>query len=258
LKKACDDAGIDYFSSPYDFEAIDMLEDFVDVYKAGSGLITWLEALEYMATKGKPLMISTGACDLADVVRAVRAVLPIQPEMVVMQCNTNYTGNRENFEHVHLRVLETYAQLFPSVVLGFSDHTPGHSAVLGSVALGASVVEKHFTDDTSRDGPDHPFAMDPTTWREMVERTRELEAALGSPDKFIAGNERETEVLQRRCLRAAREIKQGEKLTKEMIDILRPNPANGIQPYQLDQVLGANTLIDIPAGEAITWRMLGE
>ena len=92
----------------------------------------------------------------------------------------------------------------------------------------------------------------------MVERTRELEAALGSPDKFIADNERETEILQRRCLRAARDIKQGEKLTKEMIDILRPNPADGIQPYQLEHVLGAITLIDIPAGEAITWRMLGE
>ncbi|MFP3853960.1 MAG: N-acetylneuraminate synthase family protein [Anaerolineales bacterium] len=258
LKQACDEAGIDYFSSPYDFEAIDMLEDFVPAYKAGSGLITWIEALEYMAAKGKPMIVSTGACDLSDVIRAVRRVLAIQPELVLMQCNTNYTGSRENFEHVHLRVLHTYLQIFPDVAVGFSDHTPGHSAVLGAVALGARSVEKHFTDDTTREGPDHPFAMDPTTWREMVDRTRELEAALGSPDKFIAGNERETQILQRRCLRAARDIHEGEQLTREMIDILRPNPTGAIQPYEIEAALGLTLLKDIPAGEALRWDLLGE
>ena len=258
LKKAADEAGIDYFSSPYDFEAIDMLEQYVPAYKAGSGLITYLEALRHMATKDKPLMISTGACDLSDVVRAVRAVLEIQPELVVMQCNTNYTGSQENFEHVHLRVLKTYEQLFPQVVLGFSDHTPGHAAVLGSVALGARVIEKHFTDDTSREGPDHPFAMDPVTWRDMVERSRELEAALGSTDKFIAGNERETQILQRRCLRAARDIQQGEVLAADMVEILRPNPPGALQPYELEAAIGAKLLKDIPAGEALTWKDLGD
>jgi N-acetylneuraminate synthase len=257
LRAACDEAGIDYFSSPYDFEAIDMLEPFVEVYKAGSGLITWLEALEYMARKGKPMIISTGACDLSDVVRAVRAVRAVQPELVIMQCNTNYTGGRENFKHVHLRVLGTYAQLFPEVVPGFSDHTPGHAAVLGAVTLGARVVEKHFTDDTGRAGPDHPFAMDPVTWREMVERTWELELALGSADKFVTENEQETIVIQRRCLRAARLINQGEELTREMIDVLRPNPLGAIQPYDLERAIGTQALDDIPAGEALHWTMLG-
>ena len=119
-----------------------------------------------------------------------------------MQCNTNYTASLENFRHIHLRVLETFRAMFPSAVLGLSDHTPGHATVLGAVALGGRVIEKHFTDDNSREGPDHPFSMTPASWREMVDRTRELEYALGSTKKFVAENERETVVVQRRCLRA--------------------------------------------------------
>jgi N-acetylneuraminate synthase len=257
LKNECDNVGINYFSSPYDFETIDMLEPYVEVYKAGSGLITWIEALEYLAGKGKPLMVSTGACDIADVARAMRAVLAINPEVVLMQCNTNYTGSEQNFSHVHLNVLKTYQTLFPQVVLGFSDHTPGHTAVLGAVALGARVVEKHFTDDTGRDGPDHSFAMDPVTWAEMVANTRELESALGDTDKFVAGNEQETLILQRRCLRAARDIGAGETLTREMIDTLRPNTPGAIQPYEIEAVIGNRAQTDIPAGEALQWVNIG-
>ena len=126
-----------------------------------------------------------------------------------MQCNTNYTGSIENFRHIHLNVLRTYRALFPDAVLGLSCHTPGHATVLGAVALGARVVEKHFTDDTRRDGPDHAFSMTPATWREMVDRTRELEYALGSAEKNVCGNEQETVVVQRRCLRAARDLAAG-------------------------------------------------
>ena len=127
-----------------------------------------------------------------------------------MQCNTNYTGSLENFSHINLNVLKTYASMWPDVVLGLSDHTPGHATVLGAVALGARAVEKHLTDDRNREGPDHRFSMDPSGWRDMVDRTRELERALGSGDKRVAGNERETVVIQRRCLRAARDIAAGE------------------------------------------------
>jgi len=128
-----------------------------------------------------------------------------------MQCNTNYTASLENFDHIHLNVLKTYAALYPDVVLGLSDHTSGHATVLGAITLGARAIEKHFTDDNSRIGPDHPFSMDPIAWREMVDRTRELERALGSPNKRVANNESETVVVQQRCLRAARDIKQGDR-----------------------------------------------
>ena len=148
--------------------------------------------------------------DIGDVQRAVHTLLAINPQVVLLQCNTNYTASPVNFDHINLRVLNTYHTMFPQVVLGLSDHTHGHATVLGAVALGARVIEKHFTDDTTRTGPDHPFSMTPTTWREMVDRTRELEKALGSADKFITANEKDTSIVQRRCVRAARDIKAGE------------------------------------------------
>jgi sialic acid synthase SpsE len=257
LKEECDKVGIDYFSSPYDFDAIDMLDPYVPAYKIGSGEITWPEALERMARRGKPVILATGASDIGEVQRAVHAILAINPHLALLQCNTNYTGSLENIKYVNLRVLETYKVMFPDVVLGLSDHTPGHATVLGAVALGARMVEKHFTDDTTRIGPDHPFSMTPATWAEMVENTRRLERALGSGDKVVEENEKQTVVLQRRCLRAAREIKAGEVLDREMIDVLRPAPTHAILPYDIDKVIGSKAQCDIPAGKELTWFMLG-
>jgi N-acetylneuraminate synthase len=256
LKQACDQAGIHYFSSPYDFEAVDMLDPFVPAHKIGSGDITWPEMLRHIAAKGKPVLLATGASSLGDVQRAVETILPLNPQLILMQCNTNYTASLDNFRHIHLRVLDVYAGLYPDLVLGLSDHTPGHATVLGAVALGARSVEKHFTDDNAREGPDHPFSMTPGTWREMVARTRELEAALGDPAKRVADNESDTVIVQRRCLRAGRDIKAGERLRREMIDVLRPSPAGSIQPYELEAVLGTSAAADIPAGEALRWTML--
>ena len=118
LKAECDRVGIDYFSSPYDFDAIDMLDAYVPAYKIGSGEIDWLEALERMARKGKPVIIATGASTIGEVQRAVHAILAINPQLVLMQCNTNYTASPENYDHIHLNVLKTYASMFPNVVLG--------------------------------------------------------------------------------------------------------------------------------------------
>jgi N-acetylneuraminate synthase len=185
-------------------------------------------------------------------------VLAINPQLVLMQCNTNYTASLENYNHIHLRVLNTYRSMYPQLVLGLSDHTHGHATVLGAVALGARVVEKHFTDDTTREGPDHRFAMDPDSWAEMVENTRQLERALGSADKFIAGNEQETAIVQRRCLRAAREIKSGEVFTREMIDVLRPAIPGAIKPNEIDRIIGKIARVDIPMGEELYWTRLIE
>jgi N-acetylneuraminate synthase len=157
LKAECDRAGLDYFSSPYDFDAVDMLDPYVPAHKIGSGDITWPEILEHIAWKGKPVILATGASTIGDVQRAVHIILPINPQLVVLQCNTNYTASLENYDHIHLRVLNTYHTMFPDLILGLSDHTAGHAAILGAVTLGARVIEKHFTDDTHRVGPDNPF-----------------------------------------------------------------------------------------------------
>lgn len=257
LKETCDRAGIDYFSSPYDFKAIDMLDPYVPAFKIGSGDITWTEALEHIAQKGKPVILATGAADIGDVQRAVHTILAINPQLVLMQCNTNYTASLMNFDYIHLRVLHTYRTMFPQAILGLSDHTSGHATVLGAVALGARVIEKHFTDDNSRIGPDHPFSMTPQTWREMVDRTRELERALGSADKYVTENEQETVIVQRRCLRAAREIVAGETFTRDMIAVLRPATPGAILPYEIEAVIGTRALASIPAGRELRWTDLG-
>lgn len=255
LSEEADKVEIHYFSSPYDFEAVNELEAFFPAIKIGSGDITWIEIIRLIASKGKPVLLGTGASTLEEVRRAVDAILELNSELVLMQCNTNYTASPENFDHIHLNVLKTYAELYPQVVLGLSDHTSGHATVLGAVALGARVIEKHFTDDTSREGPDHPFSMDPDAWREMVDRTRELERALGSPEKKVASNETETVVIQRRCLRAARKIETGSTLTREMITVLRPAPAGAIEPHEIEDVVGSTALVDVPAHEALDWKM---
>jgi len=256
LKEECDKVGIDYFSSPYDFDAIDQLDAYMPAYKIGSGEIDWIEALERMASKGKPILLATGAAVIGEVQRAVHAIMAINKQLVLMQCNTNYTASLENFNHIHLNVLNTYHAMFPEVVLGLSDHTPGHATVLGAVALGARVIEKHFTDDNSREGPDHKFAMNPVTWAEMVENTRRLERAMGSPDKVVAENELETVVIQRRCLRAARDIHAGEIFDRAMIDVLRPATPGAILPDEVDRVIGMVAIADIPLGKELRWGML--
>ncbi|MEO5579217.1 MAG: N-acetylneuraminate synthase family protein [Gemmatimonadaceae bacterium] len=238
LKSACVETGIQFFSSPYDLEAVDMLEPHVPAYKVGSGDITWIEALEHIASKGKPVLLATGASSLNDVERAVTAILAINERLLLMQCNTNYTGSAENFRFVNLRVLSTFRSLYPRLVLGLSDHTPGHAAILGAVALGARAIEKHFTDDRAREGPDHLFSLDARAWREMVDRTRELEQSLGDGQKIVEANEHDTVVIQRRCLRAARDLADGTLLADADLEALRPAPLDAIYPFERDQVVG--------------------
>jgi sialic acid synthase SpsE len=257
LMEECNEAGIHYFSSPYDFEAIDFLDQYVEIYKAGSGEIDWIEALERMAGKGKPFFVATGASTIGEVQRAVHAILKINKQLVLMQCNTNYTASPKNYDHLHVNVLKTYATMFPDVILGLSDHTHAVAPVLAAVTLGARVIERHFTDSNDREGPDHKFAMNPENWAKMVEETRLLERALGSPDKFVAENEKDTAIVQRRCLRAAREIKAGEVFTREMIDVLRPATPGAIKPYEIPDVIGTKALHDFKFGQELRWTDLG-
>jgi len=251
LKEKCDSEGIDYLSTPYDLEVVDMLNPYVPAFKIGSGDITWPEILETVANKGKPVLLATGASNIYDVRRAVNLIYSINPDLVIMQCNTNYTCNKENFKYINLNVLKTYQALFPDCILGLSDHTPGHATTLGAITLGARVIEKHFTDDIAREGPDHLFSMTPETWREMVDRSRELEASLGNSEKKIENNEKETAIVQRRCLRAAQDIKAGTILNRELIDILRPAPSDAIYPYDLKKVIGKVLKEDIPKGDTL-------
>lgn len=253
LKAACDAAGIHYFSAAYDFEAIDMLAPYVPAYKIGSGDIDWLEAIELAASKGKPMLVATGASSLKDVVDAVDAVRRHTDELVLMQCNTNYTASLENFRYLNLNVLKSYAVMFPDVVLGLSDHTPGHASTLGAIALGARVVEKHFTDDTHRPGPDHAFSMHAASWREMVDRSRELELALGSTLKEVVENELDTAIVQRRAVRARRSIAAGATITRDDLVVLRPATVGAVSAAHVGELVGRVTSRALDADEAVRW-----
>jgi N-acetylneuraminate synthase len=254
LKQTCDEAGITFFTSPYSLELVDYVDPFVPAYKVGSGDITWLEIIEHMSSKGKPVLLATGASDIEDVRRATDAALAITPDVVLLQCNTNYTAGQQNYSCLQLNVLRQYEALYPGIILGLSDHMPGHVAVLGAVALGARVIEKHFTDSTDRDGPDHPFSMTPATWREMVDRTRELEAALGDGRKKIEDNERETAIVQRRCIRANRDLEANTLLCEDDLTMLRPCPADAIAPFESGKLMGRALKRRVSSGEYFKWE----
>ena len=256
LKMKCSEFDIEYMTSPYDFDAVDLVDPYVNAFKIGSGDITWIEILEYIANKKKPVLLATGASTLNDVERAVRSIQLTNTELVLMQCNTNYTASDENFKYINLNVLNSYKQAFPDVLLGLSDHTLGYTTVLGAIALGACVIEKHFTDDNERIGPDHRFSMTPKIWREMVDKSAELWSAMGDGIKKIEENELETAVVQRRALYFTKDLKHGSVLSKEDIFPLRPIKKDAIPPYELDKIIGRVLKRNVGKDEYVKWEDL--
>jgi sialic acid synthase SpsE len=249
LKKHCEKIDIDFFSTPYDLDMVEHLSRYVPAFKIGSGDVAWEAMLEKIAMTGKPVLFASGAATLNEVTRAVDVISKYNDQIILMQCNTNYTASLENFKYINLNVLKTYRALYPDVILGLSDHTHGHVTVLGAVALGARVIEKHFTDDTKREGPDHPFSMDPKSWREMVDATRYLVQSLGSNVKRVEDNEKETVVLQRRSIRVITDVKKGEFITRDKIQFQRPCPQDAIHPNNVESVLNKKAMCDIQNGD---------
>ena len=249
LIEACKENNIDYFTAPYDLEYIDYFAKKMSITKIGSGDITWLDSLRAISNSKTYVFLATGASSMDDVKRALEVLQSALKPIVLMQCNTNYTGDPKNVEHLNLKVLETYSREFPDVITGLSDHTPGHLSVLAAVTLGARVVEKHFTDDTSREGPDHGFSLDPKTWSAMVKETRLLERALGDGVKRIEANEVDSAIVQRRALRYGRDLKKGNKIERGDLIALRPCPANGLSPFEIDLLVGKFLKRDVSQDE---------
>lgn len=256
LVETCKDAGVEFFTSPYSTSLVDYVDQYVPAFKVGSGDITWPEIINKMATKGKPMLLACGASTLDEIDRAVQQTLSHTGNIVLMQCNTNYTASLENFRYINLNVLKTLRSMYPKAILGLSDHTPGHATTLGAIALGANVIEKHFTDSNDNEGPDHKFAMNPRAWREMVDRSNELSLALGSGIKKVEENERETVIVQRRSIRLKLEVQAGDTLTPSHLECLRPCPIDAIEPYYLETLIGKTVTETIPAGEYVKWHQV--
>jgi N-acetylneuraminate synthase len=252
LKDECRKNNIDFMTSPYDFEYVDSVNKYIDAYKVGSGDINWLEIINRISKKNKPVIIATGASSIKEVKNAVKTVLRNNKKLILMQCNTNYTNELKNFKFINLNVLKTYKKEFgEKLILGLSDHTPGNATVLGAVTLGARVIEKHFTDDNTRNGPDHKFSMNFNTWKEMVTETRKLEKALGDGQKKIEINEIQSSKVQKRSFYCIQNIPKGSKIKKNMIFPLRPVLKNSFPPDQINLLLNKKTKKSFKAGECI-------
>jgi N-acetylneuraminate synthase len=248
IVERCAAAGIEYLTTPYALELVDAVDPYLHAIKIGSGDVTWLELLRHVATKGKPVLLATGASTLDDVDRAL-AALEGAPGVALLQCNTNYTGDTANLGYVNLRVLQTFGARYPDAVLGLSDHTPGHVTAVAAVALGARVIEKHFTDDNDREGPDHGFAMTPATWRAMAEAVAVAYEALGDGVKRVEPNEEDAAVVQRRALRYARHLPAGHRLEPGDLHATRPIPAGALEPYRAGELVGHALVRPVEADE---------
>lgn len=254
LAKECKKNNIDFMTAPYDLNYVDMVNKYVCAYKIGSGDITWHQIIKKIAKKNKLIILATGASTIFEVKKVVKKILNINKKLILMQCNTNYTADFKNYNYINLKVLNTYKKLFKNkIILGLSDHTFGSQTVLGAVAMGAKVIEKHFTDDNNREGPDHKFSMNPDTWAQMVKDTRILEASLGDGKKKIEMNEINSLVVQRRSIRAKIDIFKDSKIKKEMIEFLRPRPQNSIDPYNYKKLINKKISRNIKKGDIITW-----
>lgn len=256
LINECEKLGIDFMTTPYDLEAVEVFDKLVPAFKVGSGDITYSQILKKIAETKKTVFLATGASNIMEVKRAVETILNHNENLCLMQCNTNYTGDTENFRSVNLNVLKTFTNIWPGMPLGLSDHTPGHTAVLGAVVLGARVIEKHFTDDNLRTGPDHKFALNPKTWSEMVVETRNIEAAMGNGIKEVECNELETVKIQRRCIRVKSDLQKGMTVKADLVDFLRPCPEDALTPYELEKIIGLRLKENIKAGEHLSWKLL--
>jgi len=251
LVETCSKFNIDYFTAPYDISIIDYLNKYVAAWKVGSGDITWHDSIIKMAKTKKPVMIATGASTAADVDLVLKKIEKINKKVVLMQCNTNYTAKKDNFNYINLNVIKLFKKKYPNLQIGLSDHTHGHETVLAAIALGAKVIEKHFTDSNFRNGPDHLFSMNPKSWEQMIISSRKVELAMGDGIKKVEKNEKDTIIIQRRAIRANKFIKKGSIIKYNDLINLRPCPKTGLNPYEFKRVINKKAKKNINFHEII-------
>jgi N,N'-diacetyllegionaminate synthase len=248
----CEKKGLVFLSTPFDEGSADLLESLgVAAFKIPSGELTNLPFLEHVARKNKPIILSTGMATLAEVEAAVAALRGAGNEAIILlQCVSSYPANPAD---VNLRAMITMARTF-KVPVGYSDHTLGQEVALAAAALGASVIEKHFTLDRALPGPDHKASIEPEELRTLVRSVRIVESALGDGEKKPVPSEANTAMIARKSLVAARDIPVDTTVTIDMIATRRPG--TGVSPALRDQIVGRRTCTSIAEGTALTFDML--
>ena len=248
LKEYCDEIGIRYLSTPFDLDSIDFLATLdMPVWKIPSGEITNLPYLEKVAALKKPLILSTGMSMLSEIEDAL-AVLEENgcEDVTLLHCNTEYPTPMEDVNLLAMRDLEEQFAL----PVGFSDHTLGIEADIAAAALGACVIEKHFTLDKTLEGPDHQASLEPDELKAMVRAIRNIEKALGTGEKHVTPSEAKNRPIARKSIVAKRAIKKGEVFTAENLTTKRPG--DGISPMRWYDVLGKEASRDFAEDEKIS------
>ncbi len=252
----CAHKKIRFLSTAFDLESADLLLSLgVDYFKIPSGEITNLPFLRKLAGFGKKIIISTGMCTYEEIESALSVVVgngtPIE-NITVLHCNTEYPTP---FEDVNLRAMQTIRNRF-GVKIGYSDHTLGIEVPIAAVALGACVIEKHFTLDRTMDGPDHKASLEPSELVHMTTSIRNIEKALGSEDKFPSASEIKNKIIARKSVHLNKFLPQNAFITEADLAMLRPG--DGISPMEMDKVIGKQVMVDLAENHKLTWGDIGQ
>lgn len=253
LSKTAEDNEIDFVSSPFDYEAVDLLEEInVPFYKVASPEIVDLELIDYISKKQKPIVLSTGMSFLSDIEDAINVILKNNnKKIILLHCSTLYPTPTEA---VNLKAMKTLKKAF-KFPIGYSDHTLGIHISLAAVSLGATIIERHFTLDRKQEGPDHSFALNPLDLKELIEKIREIEKAMGDGLKKPHKLEIQENLNKaRRSIIAIKKIPQGSTISKEMLVFKRPG--YGIKPKFVNLIIGRKSKVDIEEDQWITWDMV--
>jgi len=248
----CCQKNIEFLATPFDFEAVDLLDNYVNAFKLASFEIVDLELIKYIAKKNKPIILSTGMANLGEIEDAIYSAKSVGNEKIIlMQCNSVYPTPPEI---VNLKTIQTMEKAF-LLPVGFSDHTAGIHIPLAAVVMGAKLIEKHITLDKKMKGPDHSFAVEPAELKEMVSNIRDAEKSIGNGIKDKSNLESDEMYLKaRRSIHAKMDIQMGEEITKDMLIVKRPG--YGIKPKYIDILIGSKAKKDIKEDNWISWDMI--
>ncbi len=252
LKNYCLKKDIIFFATPFDYQAVDELDEVSNLFKVASFEIVDLQLIDYIAKKGKPIIISTGLANMEEIEDAYVTCLKARnPNIAFLQCASIYPAPARI---MNLKAMKTMSKGF-DVITGLSDHTQGIHISVAAAAMGARIIEKHYTLDRKMEGPDHPFAIEPEELKELVRQIRDVESAFGDGLKLgPSDDEKEYYQKARRSIHAKTDIPKGTIITSEMLEVKRPGL--GIRPKFIDLVVGRRALEDIEADRWITWDVI--
>lgn len=250
LKKYAQKCGVLFLSSPFDKKSVDLLEKLeVVAYKLGSGELNNFELIEYVQSKNKPIILSTGMATLEEI-KETYDFIKDKSNLFLLHCITGYPTS---FEETNLNFIKTLQKEF-EIPIGFSDHSPGIELPIAAVALGACIIEKHFTLNKNLEGPDHKASLNPEEFKEMVGAIRNVEVAMGDGIRKLSENENEIKKVARKSIVLNKCVKKGAILKKEMLSIKRPG--TGIAPKNINELIGKTIARDLKSGTVLQWEDL--